>query len=185
MARIDVPLSRFDASQPAERRAMSHPGQLPGRRAPDRCDDRCVPVARPAAALLGSALLAVLVAGCSAAASPPTPAPAATQHLGGQPTPDVTGVVAGGAITEASDPYYEGMALASAGDGPSVLAADGSQSTVADLHDGDAIELWLVPGSGCAESYPVQCQVLTVRVTEAATATAPSPAPTATATTAG
>lgn len=160
---------------------MSHLGAGSGPQRPDRWDDRSVPAARPTATLLGSALLVALAAGCGPAGSAATPAAPATEHLGGQPTPDVTGVVDGGAITQASDPYYEGMALASAGDGPAVLAADGSPATVADLRDGDGIELWLVPGSGCAESFPVKCDVLTVRVTEAAAV----PSPTATATTAG
>ncbi|GIG36204.1 hypothetical protein [Cellulomonas pakistanensis] len=139
-----------------------------------------MPAPRPAAALLGAALLAALAA-CGPAGSPATPVPSASEHLGGQPTPDVTGVVVGGALTQASDPSYEGMALVGTAGEPSVLAADGAQATVADLHDGDAVEVWLVPDSGCAESFPVQCAVLTVRVTEAAA----TPVPTAAATTAG
>lgn len=136
---------------------------------------------RPAVALLGTAVLAAvtgLVAGCGPAGSPAAPAPSASEHLGGQPTPDVTGLVAGGALTEASDPYYEGMALAGLGEEPAVLAADGSQATVAELRDGDRVEVWLGPERTCAESAPVQCDLLTVRVTEAAAV------PTATETTA-
>ena len=113
-----------------------------------------MPVPRPATALLWSALLAVLAVGCAPAGSPSTPAAPATEHLGGQPTPDVTGVVDGGAITQASDPYYEGMALASSGDGPAGLAAGGSQAPVADPRDGDPIGLWLVPGGGRARAPP-------------------------------
>ena len=133
-----------------------------------------VPRRRPATALLGTALLA----GCGPAGSPATPAPSASEHLGGQPTPDVTGVVAGGSLTQASDPSYEGMALASAQREPSVLGADGSQATVADLHDGDRVEVWLVPDGACRESHPVQCDVLTVRVTEAAAVPTPTASPT-------
>lgn len=117
-----------------------------------------------------------LVTGCSPAGSPAAPAPSASEHLGGQPTPDVTGVAVGGALTEASDPSFEGMALAGLGAEPSVLAADGSQATVAELRDGDRVEVWLAPEARCAESAPVQCDVLTVRVTEAAAV----PSPTAT-----
>lgn len=138
-----------------------------------------IPRRRPVRALLGALALAAaagLVAGCGPAGSPAAPAPTASEHLGGQPTPDVTGVVAGGALTQASDPYYEGMALASAQREPSVLAADGSQATVADLRDGDRVEVWLGPEGLCAESSPVQCDVLTVRVTAAAA----TPSPTAT-----
>lgn len=136
---------------------------------------------RPVPAPLGALVLAAvaaLVAGCGPAGSPAAPAPSASEHLGGQPTPDVTGVVAGGSLTQASDPYYEGMALAGTGGEPSVLAADGSQATVADLRDGDRVELWLVPEGLCAESTPVQCDVLTVRVTEAASAPSPTATPT-------
>jgi hypothetical protein len=160
---------------------VPHLGADPCARVGRRCDDRSVPSPRrrPVPALLGALVLAAaagLVAGCGPAGSPAAPAPTASEHLGGQPTPDVTGVVAGGSLTQASDPYYEGMGLAGAGGEPSVLAADGSQATVADLRDGDRVELWLVPGSGCAESSPVQCPVLTVRVTRPAATPAPAPA---------
>lgn len=137
------------------------------------------PRPRPVRAVLGVALLAAVVAGCDPAGSPAAPAPSASEHLGGQPTPDVTGVVAGGALTRASDPYYEGMALASARREPSVLAADGSQATVADLRDGDRVEVWLGPEGMCAESTPVQCDVLTVRVTQTAATPSPTATPTA------
>lgn len=133
------------------------------------------PHRRAVPALFGALVLAA-AAGCGPAGSPAAPAPTASEHLGGQPTPDVTGVVAGGSLTQASDPYYEGMGLAGTNGEPSVLAADGSQATVADLHDGDRVEVWLGPEGLCAESSPVQCDVLTVRVTEAAA----TPSPTAT-----
>lgn len=156
-----------------------------------RCDHRSVPTRPPrrARALLGAALLtasAAVTAGCSPAGSPAAPAPSASEHLGGQPTPDVTGVVAGGSLTQASDSYFEGMGLAGLGDEPSVLAADGSQATVADLRDGDRVEVWLGSDGRCAESFPVQCDLLTVRVTEAAAPASPpaSASPTATGATA-
>lgn len=135
---------------------------------------------RPVPALLGALVLAgvaALAAGCGPAGSPAAPAPSASENLGGQPTPDVTGVVANGSLTQASDPYYEGIGFAGTDGEPSVLAADGSQATVADLRDGDRVELWLVPDGGCSESFPVQCPVLTVRVTQPAAT--PAPAPTA------
>lgn len=135
-----------------------------------------VPRRRPSRALLVVVASAALLSGCGPAGSPAAPAPSASEHLGGQPTPDVTGVVAGGALTRASDPYYEGMGLAGLGGEPSVLAADGSQATVADLRDGDRVEVWLGSDGRCAESYPPQCDLLTVRVTEAAAVPTPTAA---------
>lgn len=139
------------------------------------------PSYRPLRALLGAALLAVvavLAAGCAPAGSPAAPAPTASEHLGGQPTPDVTGVVAGGTLVEASDASYEGMPLAGMSGLPSVLAADGAQATVDDLRDGDRVEVWLVPDGVCGESAPVRCDVLTVRVIEAAAVPTPTASPT-------
>jgi len=146
-----------------------------------------VPARRPRRALaapLGLALLTALATGC-APAGPSGPVPSPTEHLGGQPAPDVTGVVALGtpgspALTAASDGYYEGMALRGATGDPSVLGADGAQASTADLRAGDAVEVWLRPGSACAESAPVQCDVLTVRVTAAAGGSPTEPAGTAT-----
>lgn len=165
---------------------MSHLGAVPGTPRDVRCDDRGMTATRTAAALLSSALLAVLAAGCTAtdvpAASPASPAPPATEHLGEQPTPDVTGVVAVDAdgrptLSQASDDYFEAMPLGTFDEEPvPVLAADGSRVTLADLRDGDRIEIWLPPVALCGESMPVQCELRTVRVAEAAEP-APSPTP--------
>jgi hypothetical protein len=121
------------------------------------------PRVRPA--LLGAALLVALLPACAGpATSVPTPPPA-TQHVSGQATPDVTGVVAvqdaGPVLTQASDPYYEGMGLSLAD--PSVVSETGAL-TLDDLADGDAVEVWLPEPATCAESAPVQCDILTIRV---------------------
>ncbi|MBN0042295.1 hypothetical protein JN535_19275 [Cellulosimicrobium cellulans] len=62
-------------------------------------------------------------------------------------------------LVDASDPYYEGMSLLSAS--TVVLDADGARVDGDALVDGDAVEVW---ADVCAESYPVQCQVVAVRV---------------------
>lgn len=78
--------------------------------------------------------------------------------------PDVTGVVAGGpeapALGSASDPYYEGMWLLR-GD-PAVVGADGRRLDADALVEGAGVEVWVQ--GGCAESFPVQCPVVAVRV---------------------
>ncbi len=82
---------------------------------------------------------------------------------------DVSGVVVDGAVfgggpalAQASDDYYEGMALVT--DETVVVAADGSEADASDLVEGVAVELWVT--EFCAESYPVQCGVEVVRVVE-------------------
>ncbi|KON74182.1 hypothetical protein ACIOWF_12700 [Cellulosimicrobium cellulans] len=101
--------------------------------------------------------LAPLLAGCataddSAGAAAPPDRPA-----------DVDGTVdrdeGAPRLVDASDPYYEGMSLLSAS--TVVLDADGERVDGAALVDGDAVEVW---AEVCAESYPVQCQVVAVRV---------------------
>ncbi|MFE6236545.1 hypothetical protein [Cellulosimicrobium sp. NPDC057862] len=96
--------------------------------------------------------LALALAGCTAdepAAPPDRPA-------------DVAGTVdrddRGPRLVDASDPYYEGMALLSAS--TVVLDADGGRVDGDALDDGDVVEAW---ADVCAESFPVQCQVLAVR----------------------
>lgn len=109
---------------------------------------------------LALALLAGLVpllAGCAAAddsggAAAPPDRPA-----------DVEGTVdrdeGAPRLVDASDAYYEGMSLLSAS--TVVLDADGERVDGDALTDGDAVEVW---AEVCAESYPVQCQVVAVRV---------------------
>jgi len=76
---------------------------------------------------------------------------------------DVAGAVdrddGGPRLVDASDPYYEGMALLSAS--TVVLDTDGARVDGDALDDGDVVEVW---ADVCAESSPVQCQVLAVRV---------------------
>lgn len=119
---------------------------------------------RVPAAVLGAGLLAVLACGCAGPASP-APAPSATAHVSGQSRPDVTGVVtvqgSVPVLTQTSDGYFEGMAL---DDGDPSVISDAGQLTLGDLADGDAVEVWLREDGSCAESSPVQCRVLTIRV---------------------
>ncbi len=104
------------------------------------------PWTRSRCTVLAAAVVA-LVAGCTATAG----------------RADVSGVVAGdgerASLADASDPYYEGLWL---GQGDPVVTRDGGR-TVADLRDGDRIDVWL--DGGCAESYPVQCDVGVIQVT--------------------
>lgn len=122
--------------------------------------------ARALAGALAAALLAALAAGCAAPASPAPLPPTPTAHVSGRSVPDVTGVVTvqdgGPVLTQASDPSFEGMALST--DDPAVVS-DAGAVTFDDLADGDAVEVWLAPDGACAESSPVQCAVLTIRVT--------------------
>lgn len=121
--------------------------------------------ARALAAALAAALLAALATGCAAPASPAPLPPTPTAHVSGRSAPDVTGVVAvqdgGPVLTQASAPSFEGMALST--DDPAVVSD--AAVTLDDLADGDAVEVWLAPDAACAESSPVQCAVLTIRVT--------------------
>lgn len=114
---------------------------------------RPTPGRRTAVAAVG-VLLAVPVSGCTGDGVPDR-------------APDVTGVVAtssepaGGAVlVAASDDYYEGMSLLP-GD-PDVVDAGGKRLEPSDLRAGNEVEVWV--GGPCAESYPVQCDIATVRV---------------------
>lgn len=83
--------------------------------------------------------------------------------------PDVTGVVGAGpgaqvgTLVEASDSYFEGMGLRLSGREPLVVGADGQKLTVDDVDDGDRVAVWVA--GGCAESFPVQCDVVAIEVT--------------------
>lgn len=108
---------------------------------------------RAVPALIGAALLA-LAGGCSA-----------TEGVPDRP-PDVTGVVAGAdepggpVLAEPSDGYYEGMGLLR-GD-PILVRDDGAAVAYSELEDGAPVEVWTE--GPCAESFPVQCGIVALRV---------------------
>lgn len=107
-----------------------------------------------AARLVTAVALSALLAGCTAAVDVPDRAP------------DVTGLVAdagsaaGPTLSDPSDTYYERMTLT--GSDLVVVGLDGDAATLADLDDGDEVEVWV--GDACAESFPVQCELVAVRV---------------------
>lgn len=107
--------------------------------------------ASPAPALVA---LAMLLTACDGGAG------------GGVPDrePDVSGVVertgTGAVLTEPSDDYFDGMSLVSAE--TTFVGADGAPIESDGLASGDEVEVWVV--DACAESFPVQCDVVTVRV---------------------
>lgn len=78
--------------------------------------------------------------------------------------PDATGVVAQPtrSLADSSDGYYEGMGLSRNDGEPLVVGPDGDVLSVTDLADGDEIAVWVE--GGCAESYPVQCDVVAIRI---------------------
>lgn len=84
--------------------------------------------------------------------------------------PDVTGLVTDQyRLTQPSDSYYDGMLLVRRGGGePVVVGPDGSALAMDDLNPGDEVAVWVASGSGCAESAPVQCDVVGIRVMRAA-----------------
>lgn len=77
--------------------------------------------------------------------------------------PDTTGVLEGGALVDSADDYYEGMAVPT----EDVLVVDraGERIAATELVDGQSVEVWI--GDSCAESYPVQCTVVALRVAAA------------------
>ncbi|WP_251150540.1 hypothetical protein [Cellulosimicrobium sp. Marseille-Q4280] len=115
-----------------------------------RVSGRSVPTASAAPALVA---LAMLLSACGGGA-------------GGVPDrePDVTGVVertgTGALLTEPSDDYFDGMSLMVT-ETPFV-GADGEPIESAGLATGDEVEVWLT--GSCAESHPVQCELVAVRV---------------------
>lgn len=84
--------------------------------------------------------------------------------------PDATGVVGAGLgnsqptgfLAQSSDSYYDGMALSRSDIEPLVIGADGDVLSVGDLSNGDEIAVWVA--GGCAESSPVQCDVVAIHV---------------------
>jgi hypothetical protein len=111
---------------------------------------------RPLVLVVGATVLASSITGCGDTVVPGR-------------APDVTGMVseagspAGPVLADPSDDYFEGMSLVR---GDPVVVRGGEEVVVADLRDGDAVEVWI--GDGCAESFPVQCTVVAVRVTRTA-----------------
>ena len=81
-------------------------------------------------------------------------------------TPDVTGRVdgvdrgPGPVLSDASDPYFEGMWLLRAD--PLIVDAAGTPLDPAALRAGRTVEVWIE--GACAESFPVQCDVVALRV---------------------
>lgn len=100
-------------------------------------------------AVLASVVLGASAAGCSSGSGLP------------ERDPDVTATIArttdAAVLTDADDPYYEGMSLA---DDLPVVGGDGAAATVAGLVDGDRVRVWI--GGSCAESWPVRCEVVGV-----------------------
>lgn len=111
-------------------------------------------MARRAVLALTGACLVALAGGCSDTSSPVPDRP-----------PDVRGVVADGpdgpVLAEPSDAYYEGMALLR-GDPVVLRADDGATVAPAELRDGAPVEVWTE--GPCAESFPVQCDIVALRV---------------------
>ncbi len=66
-------------------------------------------------------------------------------------------------LGEPSDPYYELMLLRR-GDPVVVDGETGKTLDIADLDDGAEVEVWIT--GGCAESFPVQCEVVALRVSD-------------------
>lgn len=65
------------------------------------------------------------------------------------------------ALTDSSDPYFEGMALLR-GDPLIVDDATGEGLAPPALQDGAEVAVWTE--GACAESYPVQCTVVAIEV---------------------
>jgi hypothetical protein len=130
--------------------------------------------------------LAAAMAGCgsddpagSATTDPPPSVTAPGAGDGELPArdADVTGVVGTGDeyqsppyLVEPSDGYYLGMslvpgmpAITSPGD-PIIVDVDGSAITALDLKAGDEVAVWT--GEACAESFPVQCDIVAIQVTQ-------------------
>ncbi|MCF4122276.1 hypothetical protein L1785_14950 [Antribacter sp. KLBMP9083] len=105
--------------------------------------------------LLGVALFALATSSCAGTAGIP------------DREPDVTGVVAGAGgsgdpvLAEPSDDYFEGMRLLR-GDPVIVRGDDGEPVPSTELDDGDEVEVWT--DGACAESYPVQCGIVALRL---------------------
>lgn len=132
------------------------------------------------AGVVGFTLLVVIAgAGCgdddrgvSSTATGPVVSVAPTPPAGGGELPereaDVTGLVGTGDeypapphLLEPTDDYYLGMGLLR-GD-PIVRGADGTPMSPSELEEGDQVAVWI--DGGCAESFPVQCDIVALVVT--------------------
>lgn len=123
--------------------------------------------------LVAVAVLVSLGCGSDDPAGSPTSEPGSTAPVsavgGGDDElpdrePDATGVVAQPtrSLAASSDAYYEGMGLSRNDGEPIVVGLDGNVLSVTDLADGDEIAVWVE--GGCAESYPVQCDVVAIHI---------------------
>ena len=59
------------------------------------------------------------------------------------------------------DPYYEGMALLRGGP---VVVRGGTTVSSDELREGTEVDVWTA--EACAESYPVQCGIDAIRITD-------------------
>ncbi len=110
--------------------------------------------------------------GASSPATGPVASVAPTSPAGDVDLPDreadVAGLVGTGDqypaplhLVEPTDDYYLGMGLLR-GD-PIVRGADGTPMSPSELEEGDEVAVWI--DGGCAESFPVQCDVVALVVT--------------------
>ena len=96
-------------------------------------------------------LVVVALGGCTSSTVPARP-------------PEVTGTVSADAsgdepfLSGASDGYYEGMPLRL----DDAVVVDAGDSPAGAPGDGEQVEVWV--GEACNESFPVQCDVVAVRV---------------------
>lgn len=137
------------------------------------------------AGVVGAALLVAITAsgagcgdddrGASSPATGPVASVAPTSPVRGGELPDreadVMGFVGTGGeypapphLAKATNDYYLGMGLLR-GD-PIVRGADGTPMSPSELEEGDEVAVWI--DGGCAESFPVQCDIVAVVVTRRA-----------------
>ena len=67
----------------------------------------------------------------------------------------------GPVLAEPSDGYYEGMGLLR-GDPVIVRSSDGQTVPTSGLENGQEVDVWT--DGACAESFPVQCGILALRL---------------------